>query len=159
MRSKHTDQPTASQGLKTYMVNCAASGLPHVRAKAARFEALPKAERMAAYLAEFGTHFQKSSKVNAPKEVNDISTVLTSEQIEALVALGLMEAPASPEAASVDTSDWKKGVRFSFTAQNGNVREHEVTRVAKGRVYTDQGQDFSIEKALCGYAADRVTIL
>lgn len=158
MRSKHTDQQTASQGLKVYMANCAASGLPHVKAIAARYDALPKDERLPLYLSEFGKHFQKSSKATAPKEVNDISAVLTSEQIEALVALGLMEAPASPE-DTLDTSAWKKGVRFSFTAQNGNVREHVITRVAKGRVYTDQGQDFSIEKALCGYAADRVTIL
>lgn len=156
--ASHLKQPTASQGLKAYMANCAAAGPAHLRAIAARYEALPKAERLPLYLSQFGSNWSK--KADTPKEVNDITTVLTSEQIEALVALGLMEAPASPEVVeNIDTSMWKKGVRFSFEAQNGNVREHEVTRVAKGRVYTDQGQDFSIEKALCGYAADRVTIL
>lgn len=154
---KHTDQLTASQGLAKYMRNCSTSGLPAVKAIAARYDALPKAERMKLYLSEFGQHFQKSSP-KAPKEVNDISAVLTPDVVEALTALGI-EVPAVEAPASLDTSAWKKGVRFSFTAQNGNVREHTVTRVAKGRVFTDQGQDFSIEKALMGYAAERVTIL
>lgn len=151
---KHTDAATISQGLKQYLRTCSTSGLPSVRARGEQLAAMSKGERMAAYKAEFGQHFKVASAPAPSEGVNIIENILSSEQIEALRAAGLLPEVETPsEAAS-----FVKGTRFAFTSQKGNRREHKVERVSKGRVYTDQGQDFAIT-ALNGYAADRVEVL
>lgn len=155
---KHTEAETISQGLKQYLRTCSNSGLPAVRAKGEALAALPKAERMAAYKADFGSNWTKRNAASSPAVPKGGNMdVLTPEVVEALRALGIAIPEGSAEAN--EGRSFVKGTRFSFTAQNGNVREHTVIRVSKGRAYTDQGQDFSIDTALNGYAADRVILL
>jgi hypothetical protein len=154
---KHTDAPTISQGLKRYMRTCSTSGLASVRARGEQLASMSKGERMAAYKAEFGSNWAGNSAPTAPKG----GSMSIEAAVEALRAAGI-EVNLPTESVVEDAPSgrtFKKGTRFSFEAQNGNVREHTVLRVKDGRAYTDQGQDFHIEKALNGYAADRVVIL
>jgi hypothetical protein len=150
---KHTDAATISQGLKQYLRTCSTSGLPSVRARGELLASMSKGERMAAYKAEFGQHFKVASAPNAPKGGN----MSIEAAVEALRAAGIEVTLPEVETPSESVS-FVKGTRFAFTSQKGNRREHLIERVSKGRVYTDQGQDFAIS-ALNGYAAERVEVL
>jgi len=154
---KHTDAPTISQGLKRYLRTCSTSGLPSVRARGEALAAMNKGERMAAYKAEFGSNWsaQAAPSPKAPKG----GSMSIEAAVEALRAAGIeVTLPDTEEVASPSEVNFKKGMRFAFTSQKGNRREHTIVRVSQGRVYTDLDQDFRIA-SLNGYAADRVEVL
>lgn len=151
---KHTDAATISQGLKQYLRTCSTSGLKSVRRRGEQLASMSKGERMAAYKAEFGSNWaEKAAAPNAPKGGN----MSIEAAVEALRAAGIEVTLPDVETPSESVS-FVKGTRFAFTSQKGNRREHLIERVSKGRVYTDQGQDFAIS-ALNGYAAERVEVL
>lgn len=123
---------------------------------AARFGWTPKDEATikAAWKAERAANRRQNSTTVEPAP-NSREAIIAS----LLAELGV-EVPGMTEAAPVvqQAEGFKVGTRFAYTSKGGNRREHEVVRISKGRVITDQGQRFRIA-TLNGVAAEQVELL